>query len=332
MTVTLGRRTFLSTLGIAAALPLTAFAQESNGRTARIGILSNAAENDPAAMGRISAVIQRLKELGWIEGRNLQVDYRWSRRERGRLQAGARELVRLKPDLIVTNSTPASQSLQKETTTIPIVFAGATDPLASGLVKSLAHPGGNLTGFTNFEFSVGGKWLELLKQIAPVTNRVLVLLQSGNDGNLGLWRSIETAAAALSVQVSMADFNIVGKLDSEVETFARTPGGSLIVLPNPSQTTRKRIVALAFQYRLASIYPLRNAVIEGGLMSYSYDELQLARSAADYADRILKGERPGDLPVQQPTKFELTINLKTAKALGIAVPNNLLVAADEVIE
>jgi putative ABC transport system substrate-binding protein len=273
-----------------------------------------------------------LEDLGWVEGRNVRFEYRLAGRDPARQQLAAKELVRLEASVIVTNSTPVTQLLQKETTTIPILFAGATDPLDSGLVKSLAHPGGNVTGFANFEFSVGGKWLELLKQIAPGVDRVLVLMQSGNDGNLGLLHAIESAAAAFSVRVSMVDFNVTAALEQEVERFAREPNGGLIVLPTPRGLTRDRVIALADRYRLPAIHSLRSSAVAGGLLSYGYDELMLWRGVAGYANRILRGEKLVDLPVQQPTKFDLVINLRTAKALGLIVPLSLQVAADEVIE
>jgi len=326
------RREFITLLGGAAApslfWPLTARAQQP--QSMLIGMLAR--EDDPAGRARVATFVQKLRDLGWIEGRNLRIENRWAGRDYSRLQSMSRELVSLKPNVIVTNSTPMTQAVLAETSTIPIVFAGATDPLASGLVKSLARPGGNVTGFTNFEFSVGGKWLELLTQIAPKVSRALVLMQSGNEGNLGLWGAIEKAAPGFSVQTSTVDFNLTAELERALATFAGKPDGGLIILPNPSTATREVILEFAKRHALPAIYPQRQFALLGGLLSYGYDELQLWRNAALYADRILKGEKPGDLPIQQPTDFALVINLKTAKAFGLTVPNSLLATADEVIE
>jgi len=326
------RREFIALIGGAAATslpwPLTARAQQP--QSMLIGMLAR--EDDPAGRARVATFVQKLRDLGWIEGRNLRIENRWAGRDYSRLQSMSRELVSLKPNVIVTNSTPMTQAVLAETSTIPIVFAGATDPLASGLVKSLARPGGNVTGFTNFEFSVGGKWLELLTQIAPKVSRALVLMQSGNEGNLGLWGAIEKAAPGFSVQTSTVDFNLTAELERALATFAGKPDGGLIILPNPSTATREVILEFAKRHALPAIYPQRQFALLGGLLSYGYDELQLWRNAALYADRILKGEKPGDLPIQQPTDFALVINLKTAKAFGLTVPNSLLATADEVIE
>jgi putative ABC transport system substrate-binding protein len=328
----MNRREFITLFsGAAATWPLAARAQQLD-RMPLIGILQPVIETDAEGRARVAAFAQQLEELGWIEGRNVRFEYRWAGRDPGRQQVAAKELVRLEPNMIVTNSTPATQVLQNETNTIPILFAGATDPLASGLVKSLAHPGGNVTGFTNFEFSVGGKWLELLKQIAPGVDRVLVLMQSGNDGNLGLWHAIEGAAAAFSVRVSRVDLNATAALEGEVERFAREPNGGLIVLPTPTGPMRDLVIALADRNHLPAIHSQRSFAVVGGLLSYGYDELMQWRGAATYANRILRGEKPANLPVQQPTKFDFVINLRTAKALGLTVPLSLQVAADEVIE
>lgn len=324
------RRDFITLLGGAAAWPLAARAQSD--RMPRIGVLQPVIESDSEARARIGAFLQRLKEFGWTEGGNLQIEYRWAGRDPVRQQAAAKELVRLEPNVIVTNSTPLTQVLQGETSTIPILFAGATDPLASGLVKSLAHPGGNVTGFTNFEFSVGGKWLELLKQIAPGVDRLLVLMQPDNDGNRGLLHAIESAAAAFSVRVSTADFNVTAALEQQVEQFAREPNGGLIVLPSPRGPVRDLVIALTDRHRLPAVHSLRSSAVAGGLLSYGYDEIKLWHNAASYADRLLRGEKVVNLPVQQPTKFDLVINLRTAKALDLTVPLSLQVAADEVIE
>jgi putative ABC transport system substrate-binding protein len=325
------RRDFIQGILGSAAWTLAARAQQGE-RMRRIGVLANAVEGDPTVQARISAFVQQLQQSGWIEGRNVRFDYRWGRRDLAQTQVGAGELVRLEPDVVFAMSTVAIRALQKETSTIPIVFGGATDPLASGVVKSLAHPGGNVTGFTNFEVSVGRKWLELLKQIAPHVNVVLVIMQPGNEGNLGLWRAIETAAPTFSVRLTKVDADSGASVEREIVSLARAADGGLIVLPNPAAPIRDLILTQAAQYGLPAIYPQRSYVIDGGLLCYAYDERQLSRNAAEYVDRILKGEKPGDLPVQQPTKFDLVINLKTAKALGLSARPTLVAIADEVIE
>jgi len=278
---------------------------------------------------RIAAFTQRMGELGWRDSQNVRFDVRWADRNREKAVAQGRELVELRPDLIITGNTITTEVLRKETAVVPIIFGGASDPLASGLVASLAHPGGNVTGFGNFEFSTGAKWLELLKQVAPSVSRVLVMMQPHNDGNRGLLIAVEDAAHSVAVQVSTADEEDRSAVERIIPTFASDPGGGLIVLPGRPAAD---VVALGIRYKLPGVFFLREQVRAGGLLSYTIDFRELYRGVANYVDRILRGDNAGDLPVQEPTKFELAINLKTAKALGLTVPPSLLATADEVIE
>jgi putative ABC transport system substrate-binding protein len=325
------RRDFISLLGGAgAAWPLDAHAQLPM-RTPLVGVLIQFGADDPEYQRRMTGFLTDMRELGWIDGRNVRIEVRGISRDPAKLAAEAQRLVGLRPQVILATSTVTAQVLQKQTDTVPIVFAGASDPLASGLVTSLAHPSGNITGFSNFEFSVGAKWLELLKQAAPNINHVLVLMQPSNDGNRGLMRAIETAADSISVRLSKIDENNGAAVQREFPPFASQPNVGLIVLPNPS-TTRDLIIALAIRYKVPGVYPSRGMAREGGFLAYDIDEADLYRGAANYIDRILNGEKPGNLPVQAPTKFHLVINLKTATTLGLVVPSSLLTTADEVIE
>jgi putative tryptophan/tyrosine transport system substrate-binding protein len=322
------RREFITLIGGLAAWPLAAGAQQPDGMR-RIGVLSNRDEHEGQA--DLAAFRERLHDLGWSDGRNVLIEAYFTGRDRSRLVAEAAELLGHEASVIVTSSTIATQAVQKQTSTVPIVFASASDPVASGLVASLAHPGGNVTGFSNVEFSFGAKWLELLKQVAPSVNRVLVMLQPDNDGNRGLRRAIQRTASAFSVELTTVDENDAIALQGAVETLSSKPDGGVIVLPNPTGT-RSLILALAIQHRLPAIFELPEFARAGGLLSYGLDRRQSWWDAAGYVDRILKGEKPANLPVQQPTKFTLVINLKTAKALGLTVPPALLARADEVIE
>src|SRR5579863_7505792 len=322
------RREFVTLIGGVAAWPLAARAQQPNGMR-RIGVLSNRDEHEGQA--DLAAFRGRLHDLGWSDGRNVLIEAYFTGRDRSRLVAEAAELLGHEASVIVTSSTIATQAAKKQTSTVPIVFASASDPVASGLVASLAQPGGNVTGFSNVEFSFGAKWLELLKQVAPSVNRVLVMMQPDNDGNRGLWRAIQRTASVFSVQLTTVDENDAIALQGAVETFSSKPDGGVIVLPNPTGT-RSLILALANQHRLPAIFELPEFASAGGLLSYGLDRRQSWWDAAGYVDRILKGEKPANLPVQQPTKFTLVINLKTAKTLGLTVPQTLLVAADEIIE
>jgi putative tryptophan/tyrosine transport system substrate-binding protein len=326
------RREFITLLGGAAAWPLVARAQQSE-RMRRIGVILGNIETDPEAQVRIGAFRQRLAELGWIEGRNVSFDYRFGATDPDRIRSLVRELVDLGPDVILGAGTPIAVALKKQTRTIPIVFALVGDPVASGLVASLARPGENMTGLTNYEYAMGGKWVETLKESAPPVTRVLAIQNPANATAPGLMRAIEAAARSLGLQITTASTLDVTVMEQAIGAFAREPNGGLIVLPDATTTNlRESLVALAARYRLPAIYPFRYFAESGGLISYGIDTADEFRLAAGYVSRILKGEKPADLPVQAPTKFELVINLKTAQALGLDLPPFLQQRADEVIE
>ena len=327
------RREFLSLVGGTVVVwPLTARAQQQE-RMRRIGALIAFAENDPEQRARNTAFLNRLEELGWKDGRNLRIDYRFSEGDPERMRAHARELVALSPDLILVQTNPALTALRQTTSTVPCVFVQVSDPVGSGFVKSLAHPGGNLTGFTNFEPEMGGKWFEVLKENAPDIVRVAVLLDADLSVHSAYLRAAETAGRRFGTAVIAAEVRNVADIERAVTALAAEPRSSLIVLPHPLHIVhRDQIIALAARHRLPSIYPLRLFANAGGLMSYGIDQIDQWLRAASYVDRILKGAKPADLPVQQPTKYELVINLKTAKALGLRIPPALLQRADQVIE
>jgi putative tryptophan/tyrosine transport system substrate-binding protein len=328
------RRAFISLLGgAAAAWPLAASAQQGE-RVRRIGVLAAYAENDPEAQARVVAFRQALQGLGWTEGRNIAMEYRWGAGDAGRARTFVAELVSLKPDVILAHGTPALTALYEATRTIPIVFVSVIDPVGAGTVQSLARPGANITGFSTFEPEIGGKWLELLKEISPGLKRVAGVSDPAFRGFAGVWRAIEAMAPRFGVQVTSVSFRTpTDDLESAVAAFAREEGGGLIVVPTALNALhRHRIFSVAAQNRLPAIYAFRFYAIDGGLMSYGIDTVDLFRRGASYVDRILKGENPGELPVQAPTKFELVINLKTAKSLGLEVPPTLLGRADEVNE
>jgi putative tryptophan/tyrosine transport system substrate-binding protein len=327
------RREFFTVLGMAMSWPLTARAQQPE-RMRRLGVLSSLAETDPEAQVWDAAFRKRLIELQWIDGRNLHIDYRWGAGSVDRMHLLAKELVGLNPDVLVSISTPATAALQAETRTIPIVFAWVSDPVGSGFVSSLAHPGGNITGFLNIEASVVGKWLTLLREIAPQVSRIGFLYNPQTAPFARYYLDTFRAASA-----TLAREAIDGPVHSteEVEAFMTKLGGEagagLFVMSDTSMMVyRKTIYSLAERYRLPTIYPYRVFAAEGGLMSYGVDVADLLRGAASYIDRILRGEKPNELAVQQPTRFELVINVKTAKALGLTIPTSMLVAAEEVIE
>jgi len=330
------RREFVSLLGGAAAWPLAAQAAtaQPSYRVRRIAMLSGLAATDPEVQARVAALQQGLKELGWTEGRNVSIDFRWGTGERDQMRAFARELIDLKPDLIVGMTTPAVTALVQETTTIPILFVNIVDPLGRGFVSNMARPGGNVTGFLNFEFSMGGKWLETLKRIAPAVKRAALLFNPDTAPFAGSFvRVAEAAAPSFGIEPIATLAHDDGELKRTVADFAAKPAGGLIILPDAFTTGhRDLIVALAARYRLPAVYPLRVFAASGGLISDGVDPSDIFRRAASYVDRILKGANPGDLPVQAPTKFELVINLKTANALGLNVPPMLLARAHEVIE
>jgi len=326
------RRQFITLLGGAAAvLPLAARAQPSDGRR-RIGVLMNVGEIDAQGRARLDVFIERLKELGWSESRNLRLDVRWGAGDAELFRRYANELLVLEPDVIVANASVTVAALQQVTRRVPIVFAGVIDPVGGGFVKSLARPGGNTTGFTIFEYAIGAKWLELLKEIAPSLTRAAVLRDPNLAAGIGQFAAIQ-AVGPLGMDLSVVDLNDVNEIERDVAEFARGSNGGLILTGSPFGANHPEvIIALAARHKLPAVYPFRYMVNLGGLISYGPDLVNEFRPAASYVDRILKGEKPADLPVQAPTKYELVINLKTAKALGLEVPPSLLARADEVIE
>jgi putative ABC transport system substrate-binding protein len=327
------RREFISLLGSAAAWPLAARAQQPAG-IRRVGVLMNLSENDLEAQRLITAFREGLAKLGWVDGRNLRMDYRWAGGDIGRIRAFAKELVELSPDIVVGYATPSVVALQQETHSIPIVFLSVTDPVGQGLVASLAHPGGNITGFAVFEFSLGTKWMEALKQIVPSLRRVTTIFNPKTAPYYPLYlRAIEKAASSFAVEPLVVEVHDDAEIEHAISALAREPDGGLIVMPDSfNMVHRRTIIALVDQYRLPAMYYFPFFAADGGLISYGPEEIDMFRRTAGYVDRILKGEKPADLPVQLPTKYELVINLKTAKALGFIVPPGLLNAADEVIE
>jgi putative ABC transport system substrate-binding protein len=329
-----GRREFIFLLGGTAMCPIVARAQQTDDKLRRIGLLLPYSEGDAEGKARLAAFNQKLQELGWIEGRNLRLDIRWTGPDIERMWPAAKELVELQPDLIVTNGTPAAFALKRETHSIPIVFVAAADPLGSGLVTNLPHPGGNITGFTNSEFSLGGKWLQTIKEIAPNVTRAGMLFNpvTATYGWLYL-QSIETASPSTGIEIRMLPVGNAAELERAIRKLAMSHNVSLIVVNDIFTTgNRKLIVALAAELRLPAIYPFRYFVTDGGLISYGVNSVEEYPRAASYADRILKGAKPGDLPIEQANKYELVINLKTAKTLGLTLPASLLARADEVIE
>jgi putative tryptophan/tyrosine transport system substrate-binding protein len=295
-------------------------------------VLTGFSENDPEGQRRVTAFLGRLRELGWTNSRNVRIDYRWGAGDPSRTRAYAAELVRLGPDVILVNSSSVLRPLQQETRSIPIVFVQVSDPVVSGFVASLAHPGGNITGFTPAEISMGGKWLELLKEVAPGTN-VVAVLSSGSPASAAIWRAAEAVAPALGVRLTMSQVRDGTEIERAVRDFSQQSNGGLVVQPDPvTNAHRKLIISLAVQHRLPAVYGYRYFVTDGGLISYGIDPADPYRQAASYIHRILMGEKPADMPVQQPTKYELVVNLKTAKTIGLTLPPMLLGRADEVIE
>jgi ABC-type uncharacterized transport system substrate-binding protein len=326
------RREFIALLGGAAAWPLAALAQQSE-RMRRIGVLMNVTAEDPQGRVRLSAFQQVLQQLGWNDGSNVQIDPRFGANNIDLDRRYAAELVALAPDVILAPGTLSVAALQHVTHTLPIVFVGVSDPVGAGLVDTLARPGGNVTGFMLFEYSSSGKWLELLKQIAPRLTRAAVLRDSANPAGIAQFGAIQAVAQSLGVEVNPVSVRDAGEIERAVAAFARSANGGLIVTPGASDSVHHDlIIALAARHKLPAVYAFRFDVTGGGLISYGVDQVDQFRRAAGYVDRILKGEKPADLPVQAPTKYELVINLKTAKALGLAVPPSLLTRADEVIE
>jgi putative ABC transport system substrate-binding protein len=326
------RREFIGIAGGAVAWPLAAHAQQSE-RPRQIGMLIPFNDNEPEVKARLSAFKQRLHELGWIESRSIRFDYRFTGQDAGRIRTGAEELIALAPDVIVVWGNPAVAILQKATQTIPIVFAGASDPLESGFVTNLGRPGGNITGFQNFESAVAGKWLDLLKEIAPGVQRVALVHSPDVSAQFGFIHAAQAASTSLGMTVTAAGVRSNADIEQALTAFAKEPNGGLIVAPFPFiATSQDRLIALASDLRLPAIYPFRYFAANGGLASYGFDTIDPHRQAASYVDRILKGEKPGDLPIQAPTKYELVINLKTAKAIGLTISRELQLRADELIE
>ena len=332
MTVTIGRRELLAALGgAAAAWPLAARAQQGE-RVWRIGALMSVAADDPEAPARVGAFSQGLAELGWTIGRNVRIDYRWYAGDADMARKYAVELVALAPDVVLAAGTQGVTAIQQATRSVPIVFVGVADPVGAGFVNNLARPGGNATGFMLYEYSLSGKWLELLKQIAPHVAQVAVLRDQSSASGIAQFSAIQALAPSVGVQVSPVNARNTNEVENGVATFARTPNGGLIVTGIPSVIHRHLIIKLAAQYKLPAIYAYRSNAGDGGLISYGPNRLDQHRHAAGYIDRILKGEKPADLPVQAPTKYELVSNLKTAKTLDLTVPDGLLARANEVIE
>jgi len=327
------RRDFITLLGgAAAAWPLAARAQQPE-RVRRIGVLTPFAADDPEAKARVEAFVQALQQLGWSVGRNLQIDIRWGAGDAERTRHYAAELVALAPDAILAAGGATVGPLLQATRSVPIVFTLTPDPVGAGFVDSLAHPGGNATGFTNFEYGIGVKWLELLKEMAPRVTRAAVLRDPAIPAGIGEFGAIQAIAPSLGIELRPIDMRDAGEIERAVTAFARSSNGGLIVTSNAwGITHRDLIIALASRHRLPVVYPFRVFITAGGLVSYGPDTIDPHRRAADYLNRILRGDKPSELPVQAPTKFELAINLKTAKALGLTVPPTLLARADEVIE
>jgi putative tryptophan/tyrosine transport system substrate-binding protein len=327
------RRKFLATLlgGAAAAWPL---ARAQGERMRRVAFLHPYAENDPEVRARVAAFRQGLEALGWIENRNIRIEHLYSGGDLGQIQTYARELVRSVPDLIVGSGTPVIAALKQATDTISVVFSMVNDPVRQGFVATLSHPGGNITGFTFIEFPLIGKWLEMLKAIAPDVRRMTLMFNPDTTPFYPVFlREFGAAPKSLAVELSASAVHNEAEIEAAIVAFAREPGGGLIAAPGAFINTRRHLImALTERHRLPAIYGLRQFVTEGALMSYGPDTADIVRRSASYVDRILRGEKPADLPVQSPAKYELVINLKTAKALGLEVPRTLLARADEVIE
>ena len=324
------RREFVTLVGGAAAWPLAARAQQGE-RLPRVGVLMNVDNADQRA--NYAAFLQALQQLGWVDGHNVRIDTRWSGGQASEIRKYAAELVGLTPDVIVATGTAAMGPLLQATRIVPIVFANVADPVGAGYVDTMARPGGNATGFVQFEYSFCGKWLELLKQIAPSITRVAVLRDPNITSGIGQFAVIQATAPSLGVEVSAIDVRDAKEIERAIAVFAHAPNGGLILTASALAVAHDElIIALAAQYKLPAVYFRRYFVEAGGLVSYGYDVLQQYRGAAGYVDRILKGEKPADLPVQAPTKYELVVNLKTANALNLTIPPTLLATADKVIE
>jgi putative ABC transport system substrate-binding protein len=327
------RREFLSVLGgAAAAWPLAARAQQGE-RMRRVGVLMNGNASDQEQQGLLAMLTQTLAKLGWMDGRNVRIEIRWAEGILSDTRKHAEEFAASKPDIILATGTVAMGPLLQATQTVPIVFNNVADPVGAGIVDSLARPGGNATGFIQFEYTLSGKWPELIKKVAPHVSRVAVLRDAAQPSGIGQFAVIQSVTPLLGMEVSAINVRDAGEIERAVAKFAATSNGSLILTASAlALVHRELIIKLAAQHQLPAVYYRRNFADTGGLMSYGYDVVEQFRGAAGYIDRILKGEKPADLPVQAPTKYELVINLKTAKALGLTVPQSLLSTADEVIE
>jgi len=326
------RRTFIAGLGSAAAWPVVARAQQGD-RVRRIGVLMAYEENDPQTSARISAFTQGLAELGWTDGRNVRMDVRWFGDDINRIRALAQELVSLQPDIILANGTAATAALQRQTQTIPIVFAFVNDPVGSGIVTRLDRPSGNITGFANYEASLGGKWLELLSEIAPGLKRAAIMFNPDLPPASSYVPSFESAARSLRVELITAPVHGDVEIETAIHALGREPGGGLVVILDAfTGVHRVPIILAAARNKVPAVYLASYLARDGGLLSYGSDQLDTFRRAATYADRILRGAKPSELPVQLATKFEMVVNLKTAKALGLTIPETLLATADEVIQ
>jgi putative ABC transport system substrate-binding protein len=326
------RRKFITLLGGAAVWPLAARAQQPE-RMRRIGVLMNTAFDDPEGQARVAALMQGLQEWGWAVGRNVRVDLRWGAGDAQRLRVYADELVALGPDVLLASGLTTVAPLLQVTRTVPMVFVNVTDPVGSTIVESLARPGGNVTGFANFEFGISAKWIELLKELSPRLSRVGVLRDPVNPAVMGLLGSIQSVAPSFGVELQPIAVRGPSEIERAFATFVQTSIGGVIVLTGGAALVhRGSIISWAAKHRLPAVYPFRYHVLDGGLISYGPNSVENYRRAASYLDRILKGEKPADLPVQAPTKYELVINLKTAKALGLDLPATVLARADEVIE
>jgi len=333
MAIYIARRKFITGFGGAAvAWPLAARAQQADGMR-RIGVLMNQAAEDPEGQARLAVFLQGLQELGWTDGRNVRIDYRWAAADVDRYRTYAAELVALAPDVILASASQSVAALLQTTRTVPIVFVNVIDPVGAGFVARLARPGGNATGFTLFEYSLSGKWLELFKEIAPNLTRIAILRDPALAAGIGQFAVIQGASSSFGIELSPIDVRDAGEIERDVTAFARESNGGLIVTGSAAALVhRELIIMLAARHRLPAVYPIRYYVTSGGLISYGPNSTDQLRRAAGYVDRILKGEKAANLPVQAPTKYELAINLKTAKALGLTVPPSLLARADRVIE
>jgi putative ABC transport system substrate-binding protein len=326
------RRDFITLLGGAVALPLAARAQQPE-RMRRVGVLMNLTADDPEASARVTAFAQGLQQLGWTAGHNVRIDYRWGAVDAESSRRHAAEVVGLAPDVILASASAAMGALQQTIRTVPVVFVTIIDPVGAGFVESLARPGGNATGFALYEYTLSGKWLELLKEIAPGVTRAAVLRDPTVGSGTGQYAIIQAVAQSLGVELRPIDVRDPGEIERAIVAFAQVPNGGLIIVGAPGAVLQRNlIITLAARHQLPAVYPIPYFARSGGLISYGPDSIDPYRRAAAYVDRILKGEKPADLPVQAPTKYELVINLKTAKAQGVTVPDSLLARADEVIE